>query len=194
MSDPILRPLGGRYGEMARMGIEITPATDPTEVELEFVGPVTFSNDMTMTGDIAQSGDVALTGELSSTKMPTVQGSDLVLVQQGALTASDTAGAIFSWVNPWAVPVLILEFILEVTTVATAACTVDAGIAANATTSSDELLDGQDVNAATGFFASTTPLRLDEAGGTQDTVTVSKATGAAAGLAGRAYIRYVPIQ
>lgn len=174
MSSPINRQLGGRYGALARMGVDITPNAVPNSVGWTFNGPVAFNDATPMQAN----------------------GSDIPLLQQGPLLSGDTAGALFSWVNPWAYPILITAFWLEVTTVnTTGACTVDVGIAANATTSDDEIIDGQDVQSATGIFASTlVPIRLDEAGGTQDTITVSKATGATAGLEGRVYFTYVPIQ
>lgn len=168
---PISKAIGGIYGLLRQIGIEITQAAKlASNTTLTFLGTVAFN------------------------KEPTVQGSDVALVEQGAITASDSAGGMFSWVNPWTVPVLITDFRLEVTTASTGACTVDAGIAANATTSDDSLIDGQDVNSAAGVFSASAPVRLDEAGGTADTVTVSVATGASAGIVGRAYIQYVPIQ
>jgi hypothetical protein len=72
----------------------------------------------------------------------------------GALSAAaDTAGAIFAWQNPEASEVLIELVELIVTTKATGACTVDVGVTTtNATTKIDNLIDGKDINAATGTF------------------------------------------
>lgn len=167
--------IGGIYGLLRRIGLTVNPAELPSNAEVTFEGSVNFS------------------GASAFTALPTVKGSDAVLVEQGALAAVDTAGGVFSWVNPWSVPVMILGFTLEVTTQSTGACTLDAGVAANATTSDDTLLTGQSV-AAAGIFSATAKVRLDEAGGTADTVTVSMASGATAGLVGRAYVMYVPIQ
>lgn len=117
------------------------------------------------------------------------------------LAAADTAGGILAWQNPETTAILVLRILIDVTTAATAACTADFGSAANATTSADNLLDGLDVNTATGLFDNVSDggtngkarQRLDAKGGTTDYVTGSKATGAAAGLAGSAYIFYVQV-
>ena len=91
--------------------------------------------------------------------------------------------------------------VLDVTTVATAACTLDVGIDGDGTGSSDILLDGLDVNAAAGVFDNIADKgtngkerqRLDAKGGTTDYVTASKASGATAGLVGNAYIFYYEV-
>lgn len=104
-----------------------------------------------------------------------------------ALADKDAAGGVLSLANPEGADVIVTNFILNVTTASTGACTIDAGVAANGTTSKDTLIDGQDVNAAVGVFASTAK-RLWKA---SEYITVSKATGAAAGLKGYAYIEYI---
>lgn len=71
----------------------------------------------------------------------------------GALAAVDTGGGIFSWQNPESGEILIEHVALKVTTKTTGACSADVGTTAtNATTSSDNLIDGQDINAAAGTF------------------------------------------
>jgi hypothetical protein len=104
----------------------------------------------------------------------------------------DAAGGILAVANPEGVDLIVTDLILNVNNVATGACTVDGGIAANATTSSDNLIDGQDVHAAAGVFA-------EKAGnakravlwGASQYLTISMATGAAADLEGYAYIKYI---
>lgn len=112
-----------------------------------------------------------------------------------ALAALDTGGGVLSLANPEGADIIVTRLILDVTTKTTAACTVDAGIAAAATTVSDNLIDGQDVNAATGVFGN-----IDDQGtngqsvqkwGSAEFLTVSMKTGAAAGLAGYAYVEYI---
>jgi hypothetical protein len=113
----------------------------------------------------------------------------------GALGVADTAGGVFSWANPEAGFILIKHVVLNVTTKSTGACTLDVGTTAvNATTTSDTLIDGVDVNAATGIFTN------DESAGTNGKpqkrlasgkwVTASKASGAAAGIVGTYEIYY----
>ena len=112
-----------------------------------------------------------------------------------ALAAADTGGGVVSLANPEGADVIVTRLVIDVTTIATAACTLDAGIAAAATTVADNLIDGVDVHSATGVFDNV------EDGGTNgqavykwesdEYLTVSMKTGAAAGLAGYAYIEYI---
>ena len=118
-----------------------------------------------------------------------------------ALTASDAAASVFSWQNPEASAVLVTRVLIDATTKAAAACTLDVGTDGDGTGSANTLLDGLDVNAATGVFDNIADKgtngkerqRLDAKGGTTDYITASKATGATAGLVGNAYIFYVEV-
>jgi hypothetical protein len=110
-------------------------------------------------------------------------------------TASDSGG-IFAWQNPESGPILVQHLVINVTTVASAACTIDCGTVNFVTpgVSSGNLIDGLNVNAATGTFTN------DESAGTNGKpfkrlapgkwVTGSKATGSAAGLEGTYEIYY----
>ena len=114
----------------------------------------------------------------------------------GALAAVDTGGGIFAWANPEAGAILVTHVVLNVTTKTTGACSIDVGTTAtNATTSSDTLIDGKDIAAATGIFTN------DESAGTNGKpfkrlasgkwVTGSMvAGGATAGLVGTYEIYY----
>lgn len=110
----------------------------------------------------------------------------------GALETPDT---IFSWQNPESGPILVQHLVINVTKAASADCTIDCGTTdTSATTTSDNLIDGLDVNAATGTFTN------DESAGTYgkpfkrlapgEWVTGSKSTGDAAGLEGTYEIYY----
>ncbi len=112
------------------------------------------------------------------------------------LGATDTAGGIFAWQAPANTDILVTDLTLDITTQSSGACTVDAGPAANATTLNDTLIDGVSVAAAgqvnnhddkgtNGKFHR----RVSAAGW----ITGSRASGAAAGLVGFAYITYIPI-
>lgn len=109
--------------------------------------------------------------------------------------ASDAAGGVLSLANPEGVDLIVTKIVLDVTTVATAACTLDAGCGSGATTKYDNLVDGLDVNAATGAFGSPSgtnglPAMRWESNGY---LTISTATGAVAGLVGNAYIEYMRV-
>ena len=118
-----------------------------------------------------------------------------------ALGDADTAGGIFAWQNPESSAILVTRVVVDRTTKSTGACTADIGTAANGTTSSDNLMDGVDVGAAAAIEDNIEDKgtngkarqRLDALGGTTDYITASKATGAAAGLVGNAYIFYVEV-
>ena len=113
-----------------------------------------------------------------------------------AVATSATLG----WKNPESDPVLVTRAILDVTTVATGACTLDVGITATSiSTASDTLLDGVDVNAATAVFDSA-DAGLDSGAndmaqkvGIGKFVTFTEKTGDAEGLRGSLYIGYIVI-
>lgn len=115
-----------------------------------------------------------------------------------ALGVADTGGGVLAWANPETASILITRIVFDVTTKSTGACTLDVGTTAtNATTSSDNLMDGIDVGTAAGVFDNITN-KGDNGKSLQKLasgkwVTASKASGAAAGLAGFAYIEYVII-
>lgn len=115
-----------------------------------------------------------------------------------ALAAVDTGGGVFAWQNPHAETVIIDKIVIHVTTASTGACTVDVGTTAtSAATSSDNLIDGLDVNTAAGVFDNVTDKGTN--GKTRQTVatgkwiTASKASGASAGIVGYAYIYYTRV-
>mgnify|MGYP000875309066 CR=1 FL=1 len=112
-----------------------------------------------------------------------------------ALAASDSAGGVVSLANPEGADVIVTRLVVYVTAAATASCTIDAGIAATATTSSDNLINGLDVNAATGVFDNITDVGTNgksrQRWPSNYYLTISKASGATAGLAGYAYVEYI---
>lgn len=113
-----------------------------------------------------------------------------------ALAALDTVGGVVKVKNPVGVDVIIPSggLLLNVTTPATAACTVDAGIDDGGDVSADNLIDGLDVNAAAGQFDNAANPGTN-GGPTKwaagEYLVISKASGAAAGLAGYAYVRWI---
>lgn len=114
---------------------------------------------------------------------------------RAALTAATTTtgGAVLSVANPEGVKLLITRFILHIITASNGAATVDAGIAANGTTSADTLIDGKSV-ATAGAFDNITDkgsngLPLREWGASQYVTVTASAT--LAGLVGYAYIEYL---
>jgi hypothetical protein len=143
-------------------------------------------------GPIASDGGYIIGGV-------TVENTDRTSkIVKVALAAADTGGGVLAWANPESSSIIIIRVVLDVTTKSTGACTLDIGTTAtNATTSSDNLMDGLDVGTAAGTFDNI------EDQGTNGTsrqklasgkwITASKASGAAAGLVGYAYIEYFVI-
>jgi len=117
-----------------------------------------------------------------------------------ALVASDAAGGIVNFVNPWGVECLV-NIKINVKVKTTGACTVDVGVAATGV-SDDSLIDGLDVGTAIGVRTNqneawnTTPnsdaAATDVILGAVQYVTISMKTGAAAGLVGDAFITLEP--
>jgi hypothetical protein len=102
----------------------------------------------------------------------------------------DTGGGIVSWQNMAGHAIIVTRAVLDVTTAATASCTVEVGEAAGATTASSNLVTGQDVHTATGTFTGGADSVKVPAGAY---ITASTATGACAGLVGNLYLHYHPV-
>ena len=114
---------------------------------------------------------------------------------KATLTAVEgtTPGGALSLANPEGVDLIITRLILDITTEATGAATVEAGIAANGTTSSDNLIDAGNVGAAVTVLDN-----IDNQGtngqsvvkwGSSQYLTIT-ASATLAGLVGNAYIEY----
>lgn len=111
-----------------------------------------------------------------------------------ALAALDAAGGVLAWVNPEGASILVTRVVFDVTTKSTGACTIDVGVAADGTTSNDTIMDGLDIGTAAGTFDNienqgTNGVSAKKMTSTQY-ITASKASGAAAGTVGYAYIYY----
>ncbi len=113
------------------------------------------------------------------------------------LSATAGGGGAAALANPEGRTVYVTACLLNITTKTTAACTIDVGIAANGTTSADDLIDGLDANAAAGVFSNLlNPGSNGKAGqpwGTTEYLTVSEKTGAIAGLVGEVIVEYITV-
>jgi hypothetical protein len=135
------------------------------------------------TGNITGQGAPLgmITRYISSTKvyvnMNQFSNEQGMLIMRGAITAATTTagGDAISWSPLCAV--YLMDFILDVTTAATGAATMDIGIAANGTTSADTLIDGVDVGTAAIFTTAIEQLIA--------------ATGSAAGAAKMTATQYI---
>lgn len=136
--------------------------------------------------EVCRAGGVA--GPAGSNTPSFIPGSSLSFNLAGG---TDTGGGILSWQNTLGYDIIVTWHALYVTTVATGACTVSIGqTATNGTTSSSNMISGQDVHSATGVFGTSSPvaIRVKQ----NEWITASKASGASAGLVGNAYFYFIP--
>lgn len=114
----------------------------------------------------------------------------------GATVHAGTGGVV-AWTVPEAVAIIVDRVIIDITTVATAACTLDIGYTAtSATTTSDTMLDGIDANAAVAVFDSM-DASLDSGANAHAQkaavgkwITIDEKTGDATGMVANLYIFY----
>ena len=136
-------------------------------------------------------GTLTLNGTLAVANGAVVSG--LPRVTKVALAAGTAAGGVLSWANPAGASIIVHNIALDITTQSTSASTIDVGVAANGTTSSDTLIDGVS-GAAAGVFNSATNAGSNGSMSRKMTstqfITASQATGAVAGLVGSAYITW----
>lgn len=143
----------------------------------------------------------ALVNPGAKLKSPTITTPTFAIGQIGApklalLALSQLHTAPLAWQLPENAIISVAK--LYVSTVATAAATLNIGYTAtSAVTSADNLIDGVDVNAATGLFDNITDHGTDglpegQVGVKGAWVTVSEASGDATGMVGTLYLLYWP--
>jgi hypothetical protein len=112
------------------------------------------------------------------------------------LAAGAAAAGILSWQNPEVGAIIVTSLVVDVTTKTTGACTASFGQAATSI-ASQNLIDTLDVGTAIGTFDNNTDKgalgKTRQKVGAGQFVTGSQQTGAVAGLAGFAYITYIPV-
>lgn len=138
---------------------------------------------------------------VSSTVTPTELGllstaDRLQITERQPLAAVRTAGGVLGWTNPTGGSIIITSLILDITTATTGASTIDCGVATNATTLNDTVIDGVSGTPAAVVDdvknAGTNGVNAVKATSTQ-AVTCSEASGDVTGIVGFAYITYMPI-
>lgn len=142
-------------------------------------------------------GGLEFVDDASSSKMFKVGGTGNrnMKIAKVALAgvAAATGGALFAWANPENVSIIIDRLELDITTKSTGVATGDFGIAADATTSSDNLIDGYTLSGTEKVVNN-----IDDKGvngkSVQKMTTAQYLTGTGsattAGLVGFAYIHY----
>lgn len=156
-----------------------------------------FDIDGTVTLNLADGKPLLVKDDAGAILWRLDESSKAVRVARVALAAVDTGGGVFAWQNPESTSIIISRVILDVTTQSAGACTVDVGTTAtNATTSSDNFIDGASVAAVAlldnlGDAGTNGKAKQKLASGKW--VTGSRASGASSGLVGYAYIYYILI-
>lgn len=111
----------------------------------------------------------------------------------GNLTAGLQNAFTFTWQNPEAQSIHIIEVMIDITTAGgTAGAILDVGTAPDATTHSNDLINGANLNAIDNHV-STTRLKLAAAGGATDYVTGQILNANASSLVGKYYITYMGV-
>lgn len=118
-----------------------------------------------------------------------------------ALTAGNANAFAFAVQNPEGVDCVVTNVIVDLTTAGgTASSVLDVDVAADATSTGDDIIDGLDIN-QTGAFDrhknagsnGGAPVKWDKNGGTNDYVTGKILAQNAASLVGSVIIEYVPL-
>ena len=127
-----------------------------------------------------------------------------VKVVKGALASGAANAFAFTWENPEAVEIHVLQVVVDVTTAGgTGSSVLDVGPATTAAGTANTILDGADLNAAaiysslsagvSGTSATENVHKLDENGGTTAFLTGKILVANASSLAGKYYIYYVTV-
>jgi len=159
--------------------------------------PAYSFNDDANTGlnsSAADTVDIVCGGAIQATYNATTSKAPWVLAIP--VTAGDGTGVTQSTANPYGFNVLVTNATLDITTQSAGACTLDIGVGADATTSSDLLFDGLSA-AAAGVFgggvSNGTNGRNSQRWSTTGFLNVAEATGDITGLVGVLYLTLVRI-
>jgi hypothetical protein len=96
---------------------------------------------------------------------------------------------LLAWQNTLGYDVIVTSHQIDLTTIATAACSASFGHSTNSTGSASNMISAQNVHAATGTFNGGA---LSVKVPSLDFITGSVSTGTSAGMVARAYFTFVP--
>ena len=156
---------------------------------------VTVSGDAT----IDNTGELAIAAGAVTSDKASPQYQRVVVVP---LTPGLENAFALAWQNPESTAILVHRVLVDVTTIAgSAGALLDIGTAANATTASDNLIDGLDIQSGAILADNITDKgsngktrqRMDAKNGTTDYITGRILVANASGLAGNVYIFYTAV-
>lgn len=132
-------------------------------------------------------------GDIELDDANATNGAPVVRTARVTMTAATGAGGALSWQNPTGGRIIVTSLVIDITT-GSGTATIDAGVAANGTTSSDTLIDGKSTAAAAVISS------IDDGGTnglaaravTSSQFVTGSITGTIGSFAGVAYISYVP--
>lgn len=144
---------------------------------------------------------IAAGGKVRVEQADGIDAGKYMKVAVGDLAKGNADAYAFAWQNPEAAKILVHRLLVDVTTAGgTGSSVLDAGRAATATTESDDLIDGANLNAVAlydnisdGGTNGESRAKLDEKGGSNDHITGRIKTANAAALAGKYYIYYTVV-
>ena len=150
----------------------------------------------------SRSDKLAYEFDLIDTELDSIQTTmDKLKVASGVLAAGNANAFAFAWQNPESTAILVHRVLINLTAAGgTGSSVINVGTGATATTASDNLIDGPDIN-TTNLFDNITDKgsngkskqKMDAMGGTTDYVTGQILVANAASLAGKYYIFYTPV-
>lgn len=120
-------------------------------------------------------------------------GAPVPRTSKVAMTAATGAGGALAWANPTGATIIVTKIDIHITT-GSGTATIDAGVAANATTSNDTLIDGQST-ATAGVINSAVHHGTNGAGAvavTSSQYITGSISGTIGSFAGNAYITWIP--
>jgi hypothetical protein len=142
--------------------------------------------------DLVNDADATVLMKVGGTATPTVAAPYFSVerhIKMPLTAGTDTGGGIASWQNPYSYDLIVTFATLDVTTIATGACSLEVGeTASSGTTAASNLISSQDVHSATGCFNSGAKSVVLPAG---KWITVSTVSGASAGLVGNLHLDVV---
>ena len=160
-------------------------------------GPVVSEQGFSVGNKISKTNIIDSGGEIVAAQMK----ASYMKVVKVALASGNANAYAFAWQNPESTAIMVHRVLVDVTTAGgTGSSVLDVGSSAGATTASDNLIDGADLN-TTALYDNIddqgtngkSKQRLDAKAGTTDYITGRILVANAASLAGNVYIYYTAV-
>lgn len=119
----------------------------------------------------------------------------LVCRADGSLSSGSANDYAFNWQNPHTFSIVIIDFMIRITTSGGASSVIDVGTTTATGTNSDNIINGESLYTASPPYIiySLERIHMDENGGTNDWLTGQILTADSGLLTGKYYISYIPL-